>query len=154
MNADASKTVLIQELAPAIEQVISGGGSIEMTVPGKSMEPTLHDRISRVRVVKIAAPKRGDMVLYRRDNGKYVLHRIIECAEDGTFVLCGDAQYRKEPGIRREQMIAVVTAFTRGKNWISCEDPLYRCWWRICVSLRWWRHGWAAVRRRIRNLRP
>ncbi len=149
MTPDSSKTVSIQDLIPSVQLAISGGSSVEMTVPGKSMQPTLLDRVSRVRLSGVIAPKRGDMVLYCRDNGKYVLHRIIECNEDGTYVFCGDAQYQKEPGIRKDQMVAVVTAFSRRGKWISCDDPIYRCWWRICVGLRGWRHLRSAVRRRI-----
>ena len=136
---------------PTIEKKLSVGGTVEMTVPGNSMRPTLIDRVSVVRLAGITAPKRGDMVLYRRDSGTYVLHRIIKCCEDGTYVFCGDAQYQRESGIRADQMIGVVAAFSRRRRWISCDDPLYQCWWRICVGLRVWRHIRSAIRRRIEN---
>ena len=125
---------------------------MEITVPGNSMKPTLLDRVSRVRLKAIEDPKRGDMVLYRRDNGTYVLHRIVKESEDGTFVFCGDAQYQLEKGIRREQMLAVVSDFSRRAKWRSCDDPVYQCWWRICVQARGCRHLSAAVRRRIQKL--
>ena len=146
---DSIKTVSIRDLIPTIQRSISNGGTVEMAVPGNSMKPTLINRVSVVRLTAITVPKRGDMVLYRRDNGTYVLHRIIKCSEDGTYVFCGDAQYQMEPGIRKDQMIAVVTAFSRREKWISCDDPVYRCWWRICVGLRGWRHIRSAVRRRM-----
>ena len=150
-NTESSKTVSIQELAPYIEQAVSSGQSVELTVPGRSMTPTLIDRVSRVRLEELHAPKRGDMVLYRRGNGQYVLHRIVRCAADGSFVLCGDAQYRLESGIRRDQLIALVTAFTRGGDWISCGHAPYQLWWRVCVSMRWWRRLRAALARRIHS---
>ena len=55
------------------------------------------------------------MVLYRRQNGAYVLHRIAAIGADGTYMMCGDAQTVLEPGIRREQLLAVVTDFARGE---------------------------------------
>lgn len=148
-DAAISKTVSIQELAPLILEAVSSGQSVKLTVPGKSMTPTLIDRVSQVRLEALSMPKRGDMVLYRRNNGQYILHRIVKCAKDGTFVLCGDSQYRLESGIRRDQLIAVVTAFKRRGDWISCTNVLYQLWWRICVSMRGWRHLRSALARRI-----
>ena len=148
----STKTVSIQELAPYIQETVSSGGSVELTVPGKSMTPTLIDRVSQVRLVELSTPKCGDMVLYRRDNGQFVIHRIVKCEGDDSYVLCGDAQYQLEVGIRRNQMIALVSAFTRRGEWISCTNAAYQCWWRICVFLRPWRHICAAVRRRAEKL--
>ena len=116
------------------------------------MTPTLIDRVSQVRLVELSTPKCGDMVLYRRDNGQFVIHRIVKCGGDDTFALCGDAQYQLEAGIRRDQMIALVSAFTRRGGWISCANAAYQCWWRVCVFLRPWRHICAAVRRRTEKL--
>ena len=56
---------------------------------------------------------RGDVVFYQRPNGMYVLHRIVRTAPDGTYVLCGDAQTVLEPGVRREQIFARVSAIRR-----------------------------------------
>ena len=138
----------IQDIIPPIENKLAAGGSVEMTVPGNSMKPTLLDRVSIVRLTATSNPKRGDMVLYRRDNGVYVLHRIIKACSDGTFVFCGDAQYRLEKGIRRDQLIGVVTDFSRRGKWISCDDLLYRCWCRVCIGTRGLRHIWSALKRR------
>ena len=56
--------------------------------------------------------KRGDMVLYQRDNGRYVLHRVLQ-ADGDVFTIIGDAQTQPEPDIRRDQIRAVVTAVLR-----------------------------------------
>ena len=106
MTAKTVRSVSMQELAPAIVQAIQTGGSAELTVTGRSMTPFLRDRVSRVRLTAISQPKRGDVVLYRRQNGEYVLHRIAACCGDGTYVMCGDAQTVLEPSIRRDQLIA------------------------------------------------
>ena len=67
----------MRELSPLLEEIIASGGVAELTVTGCSMEPTLHDRKSRVRLQ--AAPEmlpRGAVVLYKRDNGQYVSPRV------------------------------------------------------------------------------
>ena len=151
MPADTIR-VSIHELAPSIAEITAAGGTVEMTVAGNSMKPTLLNRESTVRLTAITEPKRGDMVLYRRDSGVYVLHRVVKVCGDGSCVFCGDAQYQPETGIRRDQMLAVVCAFCRRRRWISCDDPRYRCWWRLCVGLRGWRRVSAAVKRRLRRL--
>ena len=141
MTAKTVRSVSMQELAPAIVQAIQTGGSAELTVTGRSMTPFLRDRVSRVRLAAISQPKRGDVVLYRRQNGGYVLHRIAAC--------CGDAQTVLELSIRRDQLIAVMTAFARSEKWRGCDDPAYRLWWRLRLADRRLRHLWLRVCRRL-----
>ena len=135
MTAREVRSVTMQELVPAIMQAMQDGGSAELTVTGRSMTPLLRDRVSRVRLAAVSQPKRGDMVLYRRQSGAYVLHRIAAIGADGTYMMCGDAQTVLEPGIRREQLLAVVTDFARGEKWCSCDRPGYRLWWRARLAI-------------------
>ena len=61
--------------------------------------------------------RRGDMLLYQRSSGQYVLHRVWKAEKDGTFTMVGDAQTELEHGIREEQIIAIVTSVVRkGKS--------------------------------------
>ncbi|MBR5020759.1 MAG: S24/S26 family peptidase, partial [Oscillospiraceae bacterium] len=89
--------------------------------------------------------RRGDILLYRRDNGDYVLHRVRRVEKDGTLTIIGDAQTELEHGIREDQIIAVVTSVIRkGKRmgpgdfwWEFFEKvwirmiPLRRLVWRL-----------------------
>ena len=142
MKEAASKAVSIQEIGPIIARSVAMGGTAELTVTGHSMLPLLLDRVSRVKLTAISDPKYGDMVLYRRDNGTYVLHRIVRCDADGTYTMCGDGQTVLEPHLRLDQMIAVVQSFARKKHWCSCKNVLYQLWWRIHVADRPLRHLW------------
>ena len=45
------------------------------------------------------------MVFYRRDDGRYVMHRIYRAEKDGTYTIIGDAQTYPERGIRAEQIV-------------------------------------------------
>ena len=87
--------------------------AVPLVISGSSMTPFLAPGRDTVYLSAISEPlKRGDMVLYRRDNGRYVLHRILRVSGD-SYTMVGDAQSVPEPGIRREQILAIVTAVRR-----------------------------------------
>ena len=87
--------------------------ALPLVISGYSMTPFLmHDRDTVYLSRLDRQPKRGDMLLYRRDSGAYILHRVVR-VEDGVCTMVGDAQVQLEPGIRRDQIIAIVTAADR-----------------------------------------
>jgi len=148
--------ISITSLAPILAETVASGRSAEITVTGHSMDPLLIDRKSRVRLTAPGEPKRGDMVFYKRDDGKYVLHRVVRREADGTYTICGDAQYILERGIRPDQIFARVEAFARREKWISCDALLYRVWWNLRLIDRPIRsfviHGWRWVKRKVKKL--
>lgn len=100
---------LMEQLPGMLEQV----QAVPLVISGNSMSPFLVHRRDTVYLSKVTAPlKKGDMILYCRDNGAYILHRICKVDADG-YTLIGDAQPVKEPGIRPDQVLAVVTAVRR-----------------------------------------
>lgn len=64
------------------------------------------------------------MILYRRRNGKYILHRICRVHPD-CFDLIGDAHTIIEPGILPEQVLAVVRTVRRKGKLLKKGD----FWW-------------------------
>lgn len=87
--------------------------ALPLIISGNSMSPFLihgRDTVYLSRITR--TPRRGDVVLYRRDNGKYILHRIHSVKGD-TYTMIGDAQYGLEHGIRREQILAIMTSALR-----------------------------------------
>ena len=93
-----------------------------------------------------------DLPLYQRDDGKYVLHRIV--AEGDTYTCMGDNQFVEETGVRRDQMIALVTGFYRGEKYHSVTEPGYRIYcrfWHYSRPIRhFWRRGIGRLRRKLR----
>ena len=90
---------------------------LPLRVSGNSMAPFLvHDR-DTVFLTRVNRPlRRGDIVLYRRKTGAYILHRICGAKGD-LFSMVGDAQTRIEYGIGREQIFAVVcSALRKGRR--------------------------------------
>ena len=87
--------------------------ALPLVISGRSMTPFLVGGRDTVYLSRLdRQPKRGDMLLYRRDSGAYILHRVVR-VEDGVCTMVGDAQVQLEPGIRRDQIIAIVTAADR-----------------------------------------
>lgn len=141
-------------LSPLMEEILQQGGTVELTVTGNSMWPMLRHKVSRVRLAPVGVLRKGDLPLYRRDNGKFILHRIVAAGE-GTYTCCGDNQWHVEPGLRQDQMIAVVTHFARKNRWVNAENRLYRVYWRFWVAVRPLRRlvfgGWGRVKRYLRR---
>ena len=87
--------------------------ALPLTISGNSMSPFLVHGRDTVYLSRITRPlKRGDVVLYRRNNGNYILHRI-HSVRDGSYTMIGDAHFGLEPGIRREQILAIMTSARR-----------------------------------------
>ena len=84
---------------------------------GNSMLPILQEGKCMVQVIRIEGKplQEGDVVLYRRKNGAYILHRVYKAGEELTFV--GDGQAAFERGIKRDRVIAVAeSAVRKGKT--------------------------------------
>ena len=102
-----------EQLMPQLLEMLEVTEPVPLVISGSSMTPFLVHGRDTVYLTKIRQPlKRGDMVLYRRDSGNYILHRICR-VEGETYIMVGDAQTWLETGIRRDQILARVTAVRR-----------------------------------------
>ena len=125
-------------------------GSAQLTVTGSSMTPTFQGGRDMVRLEKDRPFRRGDVILYRRENGRYVLHRLMRVKEE-QLVCCGDRQTELET-IRPDQVLAVVTAFCRKGVWRDVKAPLYRLYVQLWMILPV-RRAAFALRRWLRRSR-
>ena len=105
------------------EEVLARNGRLIYTNVGDSMRPF----IRQGRDLLVIEPPKGrlkrlDVPLYKRDNGQYVLHRVLAVKSDG-YVICGDNRWSREYGITDRHVIGVLTAVIRdgrkipGTNW-------------------------------------
>ena len=90
----------------AVLPLLKEGKSVKIKPTGGSMMPFITGDRDMVEI-KETNPflKRGDIILYRRINGQYVLHRIFKVRGDEYYLL-GDAQKDVEGPIKREQIVA------------------------------------------------
>ncbi|MCQ2186276.1 MAG: S24/S26 family peptidase [Bacteroidales bacterium] len=109
------------------EDIITREGHLVYTNVGRSMMPLL--RQGRDLMVIVSKPegrlKRYDIPLYKRDDGKYILHRILR-VRPNDYVLCGDNQWRLEKGITDRHIIGVLQAVVRDGKTIPVTDRKMR----------------------------
>ena len=139
------------------EEVLARDGKLIYTCVGTSMLPMLRQRRDLLIIEQPGETlKKYDVPLYRRDSGKYVLHRVLKVRGDG-YVLCGDNQWKREYGITDRQIIGVLTAFVRDGKEIPVTDRRYRLYVHLWCDLFWLRAAvlWCLamfdrIRRKIR----
>lgn len=131
-----SKRICLREVNPLIEETLQGGGEVAFAPAGNSMRPMLRSRQDKIVLVRPPEKlKKHEIPLYRRDNGQFVLHRVVGVNKDG-YALCGDHQWQVEYGIMDEQIIGVVKAFYRGDKYIDCKaSKAYRLYCVIWTKL-------------------
>ena len=145
-----SRFAALDDLMPLFREQLEMGHKVRFSPRGVSMLPMLRQGIDSVVLSPLPERlKKYDLPLYRRADGKYVLHRIIRAGE--TYTCMGDNQFDPEPGVTRDQMIAVVTTFYRGSREIPVTDPGYRLYcrlWRMsCPARHLWRRCRIFLRR-------
>lgn len=130
-----------------LRDLVNEGKECRLLISGSSMAPFLvHERDSIVFSKPDRELRRGDMVFYQRDNGQYVMHRILKVKPEGLYII-GDAQTEVEGPVKPEQVFALVTKACRKGKWIG---PGNFWWWFF--STVWLRL--FPVRRLILKLYP
>ena len=140
----------MSEMVGLINEVISDGGEFRLYPKGTSMLPLIIQGKDSVILVKPSLLSIGDIVLYKRKSGQYVLHRIIKINGD-DLVLCGDNQTELEYGITGSDVIAKVSAICKDEKVISgncCNKKLYlkRLWLK-----RKFRPHFNRIKKAIKN---
>ena len=120
-----------------IERLLREGQSIQINPQGYSMYPMFVPGrdAAVIESAEIAGLKRGDVVLYRRESGILVLHRIWRVREDG-FYMVGDNQSEVEGPLRASQIKGILTGFIRRGKYRSVKNPVYRLASSLWLFLR------------------
>lgn len=128
----------IEVVIPLIRECLQAGKSVRFSPKGISMLPMLRQGVDSVVLSPVPEKlRRFDLPLYRRENGKIILHRIVEAGQ--TYTCMGDNQFTPERGVRADQMIGLVTAFYRGDTLHSVTEPGYRLYCRVWYHTRYLR---------------
>lgn len=99
----------METLLPFIEEAFNRGLDFQIPITGTSMNPLLYQKRDFVKIVKPVLPlKVGDIPLYRRKDGSFILHRVVGIKENGEYIMCGDNQFLLEYGITDKNIIGVV----------------------------------------------
>lgn len=153
MDSLQSKDIRLEQVMPLIKEQLAMGQTVKFKPRGISMLPMLRQGIDNVILSPLPNKLRKyDLPLYQRENGKYILHRVVKVGE--TYTCIGDNQFELETGLRDDQMIALVTGFYRGEKFHSVNELGYRLYcrfWHYSRPLRhFWRRGIGWIRRHLR----
>ena len=118
---------------------IGAGESVWLRITGNSMAPFLVDSRNSVCLAAIKTPvRRGDIILYRRENGSLVLHRVYAVKKEGLFFV-GDGQRKTEGPVREDALVARAVSAKRKGIEIGQKDLLwllFRTVWLWVLPLR------------------
>ena len=118
-----------EEYLKAVSALIAEGREVTVPVRGGSMNPFLVDNRDCVLLVPVPERlRRGDIVLFRRSSGQYVLHRIVAVrrsrpgGHEPVYFMRGDAQEMTEGPVARAQVRALAARVMRQGRWLTDRD--------------------------------
>lgn len=118
-----------------LRDLVNQGKEVRLIVSGSSMSPFLvHERDSILFSKPDSPLKRGDMVFYQRENGQFVMHRILHVKQEGLYII-GDAQVTIEGPVNPSCVFARITKVNRKGKWIG---PGQFWWW-------FFQHIWLSI---------
>ncbi len=109
-----------------IEAVLDECGIYSFFPKGTSMLPLIRQgRDSVIVEKKNGRLKKYDVALYKRDDGTYVLHRVVRVKRD-TYTMCGDHQFVYEHGVREDQVLGAMTELYRDGESFDLNSKEYK----------------------------
>lgn len=110
------------------ENEIQRKGYIAFPNEGDSMMPLLRQHHDIMVIRKIADPlKKGDVVLFKRPNGAYVLHRIVKVYGLGRYRIAGDNRAFSEI-VPEEWIIGILAEVIKDDRRITADSDEYKAY--------------------------
>ena len=133
----------------AVESELLSSGVYASVTKGVSMRPLFKTHRDMIILKRPDAElKKYDVVLYRTNSGKYILHRIVKVLPD-AFVIRGDNTFSPEY-VAKDRILAVLTEFNRKGKKHSVTDRGYRIYsrvWNFIYPVRFLSHRMLAIAR-------
>lgn len=141
--------VRLSDLWPIIKEQIDNGKSVKFRPGGTSMLPLIRP-VDDIVIIKKAPKKlkKYDIILYRRENGRFVLHRVVGI-KSGTYIMRGDNQNVLERGIKLEQILAIAEGIYKDSEYISFSGAKY---WIYC-RMRHYRQELSRLKRILKKIK-
>lgn len=124
------------------EEELKEKGALIYTNVGTSMRPLIRQGKDVMIISSLDYLGRDlrkmDVPLYKRENGQYVLHRIIKVTKDG-YVIRGDNTYSNEYGVTDSQILGVLSGVIRNGKEISVNSfgyKVYSYFWLYTYYIR------------------
>ncbi len=145
-------------MASTFEEILEHDGVLMYRTKGISMLPLLREDRDLMIVESIheKALRITDVVLFKRKNGDYVLHRLM-WERKGKYIIIGDNLWDAERWISRSQILGVMTAVVRDGKRMEMNSLKMRCysWYKWltypfrAVLLYATRSLWPRIKRKI-----
>ena len=116
-----------------IERSIKELGYAVAPIAGTSMMPLLKEGRDRVELEPCSQErlKKGNVVLYKKNDGTLVLHRIIKAENGEFFTVLGDHQFNNDEWVNKNQIIAVARGFFIKGRYVNEKTRWYRLYKKI-----------------------
>lgn len=123
-----SEYIAPYEFLELMQESFERGQELIFTPSGSSMLPMLDGKTDTVTFSpKPDKLKKYDVAFYiRRRTDQLVLHRMIGFSKDGGYIFSGDGQYDYEYGVKDDDVLALMTAFTHKGKYHKVTDFSYR----------------------------
>lgn len=127
-----SELISPADFIAVMQESFDRGQKLTFTPSGNSMLPMLDGRSDKVTLSpRPNRLKKYDVALYMRPKSRQlVLHRMIGFTADGAYIFCGDHQYDVEYGIGDDDVLALMTGFTRKGKEYRVTDFAYQLYIR------------------------
>ena len=127
MNGYGELNMSMSQLVDMLKSDTQLTREVYVTVNGTSMEPFLHD--GQDSVIFSDLPKklrRGDILLFKRKNGSFAMHRVYSIGKNGSVSFLGDNQSVVEKDISPEDILLYVPEVIRNGKKINCTRGFWR----------------------------
>ena len=115
----------MKDVVPLIITSLDKGMTFELPVKGTSMLPLFNENDTTVILAKSGVFRKNDIVLYKREDGRFVLHRIYKKKSTNCTML-GDHQTSLEKGVLENQIICKVKEYRRNNKTYSLTNFKYK----------------------------
>lgn len=134
------------------EEILNKQGTLVFTPHGNSMQPLLQNGKNPVVLLPVTERlQKGDVPFYRRENGQYVLHRIVRVRKNG-YDCCGDNQSAIEKGVRDDMILAKMAGFYRGSTYVSADEAWVKRYAKRRMASRPFRRAFALIKLAFRRV--
>lgn len=115
------------QLFPLINELLIMGKTVQIRVRGNSMHPFMRSDLDNITLQRATFDmiRKRDIVLIKRRDGAYVLHRVCR-VDKGSFYMIGDAQQAVEGPLYPEQLIAKGVSIIRSGRELRCDSGRMR----------------------------
>ena len=129
------KTIDTKAYLDALCEIAQTGKSVSTVVSGSSMAPFLASNRDFVFLETPKRPlKKGDIVLFQRENEAYILHRIKKITPQGLY-LVGDRQVSLEGPVPEHSIRCVVTSAKRNNKIVTPDSFVWKFYEKVWINL-------------------